>query len=279
MSHRIGFMQGRFSPLVGGRIQSFPWTCWRDEFVAAEQCRFALMEWTLDQERLCDNPLLTVAGQEEIRQLSRKYGITIASLTGDCFMQSPFWKASGAERMSLLQDFRSVASACSAVGIGLMVIPLVDNGRISNRAEEDLLVGSLEDEAELLDELDVRVAFESDFDAPELSRLIDRLAPSMFGVNYDIGNSASLGMNPIEEIAAYGHRIVNVHVKDRLLGGTTVALGTGSADFDVVFESLARAGYEGNYILQTARASDERHAEVLSRYRDMVAERIARHGA
>ena len=279
MNHRIGFMQGRFSPLVGERIQSFPWAYWRDEFVAAEECRFTLMEWTLDQERLCDNPLLTAAGQEEIRQLCRKYGITIASLTGDCFMQTPCWKASGAERMSLLQDFRSVASACSAVGIGLMVIPLVDNSQISNRAEEDVLVGSFADEAELLGELDVRVAFESDFDAPELSRLLDRLGPSMFGVNYDIGNSASLGMNPIEEIAAYGHRIVNVHVKDRLLGGPTVALGTGNADFDAVFESLARAGYEGNYILQTARARYDRHAEVLSNYRDMLAEWILRHGA
>jgi L-ribulose-5-phosphate 3-epimerase len=279
MKRRIGFMQGRFSPLAGGRIQSFPWTCWRDEFATAAKYQFGLMEWTLDQEGLHDNPLLTAAGQLEIAQLRRKHGVEIASLTGDCFMQSPFWKAEGPARMALLEDLRSVAKACSSVGIGLMVIPLVDNGQLNNRAEEDTLIGVLEDEANLLETLNVKIAFESDFAPLELTRLIDRLTPALFGINYDIGNSASLGLDPVEEITSYGHRIVNVHVKDRLLGGTTVPLGTGNADFDAVFASLARAGYKGNYILQTARASDGGHAEALTRYRDMVSEWIVRHGA
>ena len=38
-----------------------------------------------------------------------------------------------------------------------------------------------------------------------------------FGVNYDTGNSASLGYDPSEEISVYGHRIINVHIKDRKL--------------------------------------------------------------
>ena len=28
---RIGFMQGRLSPQVDGKIQAFPWVHWRDE--------------------------------------------------------------------------------------------------------------------------------------------------------------------------------------------------------------------------------------------------------
>ena len=45
----------------------------------------------------------------------------------------------------------------------------------------------------------------------------------------DIGNSASLGLNPLDEFEAFGDRILNVHVKDRVLGGTTVPLGLGNA--------------------------------------------------
>jgi hexulose-6-phosphate isomerase len=86
-------------------------------------------------------------------------------------------------------------------------------------------------------------------------------------------------MRPADEIAAYGQRIVNVHIKDRVLGGTTVPLGTGSADFESVFAALAKAGYRGNYILQTARAQDGDHAGALCRYRDMAANWIAKHGA
>ena len=272
-------MQGRLSPLVEGRIQAFPWTCWQEEFPAAQQNGFALMEWTLDQDRLYDNPLLTAAGQAEISRLCRKRGLQVASLTGDCFMQSPFWKVPDAQRTQLLQDFRAVARACSAVGIRMMVLPLVDNGRLETRAQEDLLVRLLKAEAALLKELHVKVVFESDFVPSELARFMERLNPDFFGVNYDIGNSASLGMSPEEEISAYGHRIVNVHIKDRVLGGTTVPLETGNADFEAVFSALARARYSGNYILQTARAGDGDHAGALRRYRGMATAWITRYGA
>ena len=94
-------MQGRLSPQVDGKIQAFPFSCWQGEFASAERSGFSLMEWTLDQDNLYANPLLTTAGQNEIRKLCESHGIMISSLTGDCFMQSPFWKTQGAVRDSL----------------------------------------------------------------------------------------------------------------------------------------------------------------------------------
>ncbi len=275
---RIGFMQGRLSPLTDGRIQSFPWPTWREEFAIAQRHGFRLIEWTLDQDRLYENPLLTVDGQAEIRSLCQRHGFAIPSLTGDCFMQAPFWKAGGVERETLQRDFLAVGKACAAAGISMMVTPLVDNGRIENAAQEDALVSFLQRQTGFLADNGLRVAFESDFDPAELARFIGRLDPALFGINYDIGNSAALGHNPINEITAYGQRIVNVHVKDRLLGGTTVPLGTGNADFETVFAALAGVGYKGNFILQTARAADGDHAGVLCRYRDMTANWINHHG-
>lgn len=276
---RIGFMQGRLSPPVNGRIQAFPWEHWRDEFTEAARNDFRVMEWTLDQDRLYENPLMTAAGQAEIRALCGQHGLSIPSLTGDCFMQAPFWKAEGEERAVLLRDFHAVAAACAAVGIATIVVPLVDNGRLDSRAQEDALVAELLGLAGLVSSLRLRVVFESDYAPAELSRFIGRLDPAVFGVNYDMGNSAAAGLRAEEEVAAYGRRISNVHVKDRLLGGTTVPLGTGNAKFDAVFAALAGAGFRGTYILQTARAANGDHAGVLGRYRDMTAEWIARHGA
>ena len=54
-------MQGRLSPIVDGRIQAFPWDHWRAEFPAAEGLGLGLVEWTLDHERLGQNPLMTPA--------------------------------------------------------------------------------------------------------------------------------------------------------------------------------------------------------------------------
>jgi L-ribulose-5-phosphate 3-epimerase len=279
LRERVGFMQGRLSPPVDGKIQAFPASCWQAEFGTAKRSGFSLMEWTLDHEGLYQNPLLTTSGQAEIRELCLAHGIAIPSLTGDCFMQNPFWKAPSAACESLLQDFRAVARACSAVGIVMMVVPLVDNGRIESREQEDQLVDMLQKESAFLAALGVKVVFESDFGPAELARFIARLDAARFGINYDIGNSASLGMDPVAEISAYGDRILNVHIKDRVLGGTTVPLGTGNAKFEEVFAALARSAYKGTYILQTARASDGHHAEVLCRYRDMAVDWIKRHGA
>jgi L-ribulose-5-phosphate 3-epimerase len=269
---KIGFMQGRLSPIIGGRIQSFPWECWQQEFALGQVHDFHLIEWTLDQDRLYENPLLTRNGQDEIKSLCFQHDFEIPSLTGDCFMQAPFWKEKGDKQNELHQDFIAVAEACGAVGISLIVVPLVDSGRIENESQEDELVTFFESQKGLLNKHGLRIVFESDFKPNQLARFIERFDPKLFGINYDIGNSASLGFNPLDEISDYGDRILNVHIKDRLLGGSTVPLGLGNADFKVVFDSLRRMDYSGNYILQTARAVDGDHARALCEYREMTIE-------
>jgi L-ribulose-5-phosphate 3-epimerase len=267
---RIGFMQGRLSPMVDGKIQAFPWGHWEAEFDAAAQIGIPLVEWTLDQDRLRENPLLTAEGRERIAALSMKSGVKVESVTGDCFMQAPFYKANAADRDALMDDLRAVIDATAAVGAKLIVFPLVDNGSIENETQVAALREGFAAVEPLLRERGVRIVFESDFAPQRLREFMTRFPAALYGVNYDIGNSAALGFDPQEEIAAYGDRIDHVHVKDRVLGGTTVPLGTGNAQFERVFPALKRAGYRGDFVLQTARAADGRHAEALKRYRDMT---------
>lgn len=276
--HLIGFMQGRLCNQVDGKIQAFPWLDWEGEFSVAAKIGMNAMEWTLDQDNLFINPLMTTKGQERIRELCGQYQLFIPSLTGDCFMQVPFWKAEGQAKTKLKDDFLAICLACSKVGIQMVVVPLVDNGRLDNRAQEDEVVQFLVSQQKFFTDHDLQIIFESDFVPNELRRFIDRLPAHTFGINYDIGNSAALGFDPKEEFAKYGSRVVNVHVKDRLLGGTTVPLKTGAAHFDVVFTELAKVSYQGNFILQTARSTDNNHAGVLSTYRDMTLQLISQYG-
>jgi len=270
MKPRIGFMQGRLSPAVDGRIQAFPWKDWENEFPSAQATGLHLMEWTLDYDRIHQNPLLTPTGQVRIRHLGAKYDVTVPSVTGDCFMQAPFWKATGSDRIALQEDFIQVVTACQNLGVAIVVVPLVDNGTLENRAQEDVLVDFLLHQQELPKHGGVSIVFECDYAPDKLGRFIERLPAHRFGVNYDIGNSAALGYRPAEEFQCYGVRVQNVHVKDRTLGGTTVPLGTGDADFAAVFEQLAACRYSGNYIMQTARSNDGDHRGVLRAYRDMI---------
>lgn len=174
------------------------------------------------------------------------------------------------ERDSLLRDLRAIIHAAATIGISLILIPLVDSGRLENATQEDDLRAGLVSVERDLEEREVQITFESDFSPERLAPFIDDFDRKYYGLTFDIGNSASLGYNFEDEIATYGPRIVNVHVKDRLLGGTTVPLGTGNAKLPKTIAALEHAGYRGNYILQTARAADGNHAETLRHYKNMV---------
>jgi len=277
MRNRIGFMQGRLVNQIDGKIQAFPVEHWREEFPAAQKLGLHWLEWTLDAQGLEDNPFCTADGRTEIQQLGGQYDLKVRTLTGDCFMQRPFWKAEGAELMQRLWELDLVLEGAAALGVRHVVVPLVDAGRLDTAEEEDLLIAQLTARVEFLQLNRVGIAFESDFPPNRLATFIAKLPVNVFGINYDIGNSASLGFDPFLEFAAYGSRVCNVHMKDRVLGGTTVPLGAGDANFDAVFESLARHKYLGLVILQTARTQDGDHGRALGRYADFTQTLMERH--
>ena len=94
MMNKIGIMQGRLSKPLNGKIQSFPKYTWEKEFYLVRKLSLNFLEWTLDQKDLKKNPLLNLRGRSKIKKLSKKYNVKIKSITGDCFMQRPFWKES-----------------------------------------------------------------------------------------------------------------------------------------------------------------------------------------
>jgi L-ribulose-5-phosphate 3-epimerase len=268
MEKPIGFMQGRLSPLINGKIQAFPWNNWEEEFEVAHKNNFKIMEWTLDQERLYENPLMCEDGQKKINNLSEKYELLIPSITGDCFMQAPFFKCEGKIRESLINDLQNIITSCAVLGINIIVFPLVDKGSIENSEQEKILLSNMARLENDLSRSSILIVFESDYTPIKLKNFIDQLSPESFGINYDIGNSASMGFDPIEEIETYGQRILNVHIKDRLFNGATVPLGSGDANIPKVFYLLKSIEYNGYYILQTARAKDNDHAATLCQYRE-----------
>ena len=143
--NKIGFMQGRLSDLVLNQIQAFPKDNWENEFPEANSIGLKLMEWTLDYEDLNQNPLINKAGRKKIQKLCEEFKIRIPSLTADCFMQKPFWKSDSKEIIPLKQMFNKVLNASYQLGIKIIVVPLVDNGRLENSYQENTLIQFLEE--------------------------------------------------------------------------------------------------------------------------------------
>ncbi|MBF0531658.1 MAG: sugar phosphate isomerase/epimerase [Candidatus Omnitrophica bacterium] len=267
---RIGFIQGRLSPQIGQKIQAFPGPYWKEEFPLARSCGFSRMEWTLDQEGLFENPLLRPEGRELIRELCRENNLMIGSVTGDFFMQAPFFKAAGSIREELFDQLVAVIEGCAAARVPILVLPLVDQGRIEDAGQEEGFFAYAAKLDQRLRAHGMMICLESDLPPEKLGIFLQGLDPLLWGVNYDIGNSAAFGFDYRQEIPRLATWIKNVHVKDRVRGGGTVPLGQGQADIRGAIHLLEACGYRGNYILQTARSPQGLHAEVLSQYRDMV---------
>tara|TARA_Y100000748_G_C15494362_1_gene487681 strand:- start:1763 stop:2596 length:834 start_codon:yes stop_codon:yes gene_type:complete len=268
--NKVGFMQGRLSDLENNKIQSFPWKNWEKEFSLAFKINIGLMEWTLDYPNLKKNPLMTEEGRQKINSLSSKYDLEILSLTGDCFMQKPFWKVNDSDQTKLIETLINVIESSGKVNIGMVLIPLVDNGSIENQSQEDRFIEICLDQVDLLRQHNVRLIFESDYPPDKLAKFIDNFPHDTYGINYDTGNSASLGFNVKDEFKEYGERILNLHIKDRSYNGPSVPLGEGATDFDLVFSLLRDNMYKGNFILQTARSEKRLHVEIIQLYKEMV---------
>jgi len=258
-------MQGRLSPLYNKKIQAFPKFHWHKEFKKISNLKLHSMEWTLDQKEINKNPINMLEERKKILNLKKKYKISITSLTGDCFMQSPFWKAKEKKRKKLLNTFSEVLENSSRIGIKKVIVPLVDNGSVKKNSQIKALIIELKKFIPLLKKNKQQILFELDFNPDKVLNFIERFNSIYFGINYDIGNSASLGYSPKNEINTYGKYIKNVHIKDRYYKGITVKLGKGVANFDEVFKNLKKIKYSGNFILQTARSKRNLHKkEILS---------------
>jgi L-ribulose-5-phosphate 3-epimerase len=253
----LGVMQGRLSPQVGAYIQAFPWETWEQEFAAAPQAGVKLIEWIVDADRFTENPLLTDRGRTRMRELEHETGTLVRTVCADCFMAWPLTTQNETERRDRLAALSQIIGAAAAFGVHTVTLPFVDASAINTAADRQAVVTAMTVAVPEAEKAGVRLALETSLPPAEFRSLVDALAPLPIGVNYDSGNSASLGYDVRQEFEAYGSFVAVVHIKDRMLGGGTVPLGEGHADFPAFFGGLRAMDYSGPLILQAARRGDE----------------------
>lgn len=264
----LGVMQGRLSPMVFGGYQAFPTDLWEREFKLARHRNLQHIEWVLDAQSLGDNPILI--NSSDIGVCSRESSVSVVSVCADFLMDRPLDVSTGAswDTMERLLD------AMTSLKATWVVIPCVDQSSVREHESRRRLVKSLHRLDELIVDSRICVALETDLPPADFADLLSEFDRDRIGVNYDIGNSASLGFDPVDELAAYGDRVNLLHVKDRILHGGSVRLGTGSANLPGVLSTLMQLGFKGPVTLQCFRDQEGLAAfdEQLDFYRHLIAE-------
>ncbi len=256
----LGIMQGRLTPSRGRGIQFFPFDNWKEEFYTGKKLGIREIEWIFDYERYRDNPLWTETETATLKRIIEETGVKVRSVCFDYFMRRAFYKAENTDKEALRTENLEIAErvllSMKEIGASLLEVPMVDDSSVKNDEEKKEVIAFLREVLTIANPLGIMVGCETDMPVGPFRSFLDEIKNEDIYANYDSGNSSGLGYDHEAEIKSLDKYIANVHIKDRQLHGTTMALGTGSADFDKVFSSLKSIGYDKSILLQAARGDD-----------------------
>jgi len=246
-------MQGRLSPPVGDRIQAFPTGVWQEEFGLCRELGLGCLEWVYEYQDVLANPLSSQAGAREIFRMAKSADVQVSSVVADYFMTQKLFGECMCEVEKATNVLEKLIRQCVVAQIPLLELPFVDQSALLTEKDRVDVVKNILPVLINYNNCGVRIAFETSLEPTLFKEFIESFSPVRVFVNYDMGNSAASGFNPLDEFKLLGSHITNVHIKDRVYMGGTVPLGEGDTDFDLVFSELKRINYQGDYVLQAAR--------------------------
>lgn len=261
MLESFGIMQGRLLPKYLGRYQAHPVGYWQEEFDIANKIGLNSIEFILDYNEWKSNPLMSESGLNEIKNLVQKTNVSVRSICADYFMEAPLHSTIDEVAKQSARVLRNLISNSNVLGVTDIVIPCVDQSSLQTAEDSERFVRNLSPILSEASRYNVNLSLETDLSPQQFLDLLNRFDSDKIKVNYDTGNSASLGYDPLKEFAAYGKWISDIHIKDRKLHGGSVILGEGDTNFASFFTALSSIKYEGFFIMQVYR--DEQGVDIF----------------
>lgn len=247
-------MQGRLLPKVKGRYQAFPGKEWKTEFKIAKKIGLNLIEFIFEEDDEIVNPLMSQKKLDEILEISHDTGVKVRSVCADYFMNNPIYDLENKKNIEILQ---TLLQNCQYIGIKEIVIPFIDNSKIDNIIKKENLITFLQYFENILSKSEIKLCLETDFNYKENRNLINELNSNNIRLNYDTGNSASLGFDSVSEINYNSDLICSYHIKDRKFEGGPVILGSGDYKFETFFSLINNKIIKPEYVILQSYRDDE----------------------
>jgi L-ribulose-5-phosphate 3-epimerase len=272
MIKHFGIMQGRLLPKFKNRYQAHPLGYWKEEFAIAKEIGLSYIEFILDYNDYQENPLMSDLGIKQIADIINNTGIGVRSICADIFMEAPLHSENNSISNNSKEILLKLVENSAKLGITDIVIPCVDQSTLYGENDQMRLIENLSESIDLATKLNINLALETDLAPLPFLKLLNKFESDIVKVNYDIGNSASLGFDIYEEFKLYGNRISDIHIKDRELAGGSVVLGAGNANFTSFFEVFSKIDFNGPIVMQVYR--DDEGVEIFKQQFDWFKSKI-----
>ena len=249
----FGIVQGRLSPRMNNQYQSHPQGYWQSEFFIAKELGLDLIQWLVDPESFEENPIMSQKGRSEILKISKKSGIKVKSLCADILIKFPLFGSSTEKAKKFLEK---IITNAGRMDIKNIIIPCLEESSLNTSKKKNSFIKSVKEYIDLASSYNMNFCIESDLNPSELNNLIKQVGKKNFYINYDIGNSVSLGFDFEEEINTYGSLIEHIHIKDKKKRSSSVPLGLGDADFSKIINKIKKINYKGPLVFESARGNN-----------------------
>jgi L-ribulose-5-phosphate 3-epimerase len=259
-------VQGRTLPQIDESLQSFP-SNWIDEFPLIEQLGFDGIEWIYDKKSEYSNPILNSNEYSKIQSLSKKYNVSLENIVFDWFIAHPLLKKDNIPLQTKINKLTDLLDYSIKIGFKRIIFPLLEGNAIHDSNEMELFLKIFSDDVlSTLNLNKLEIHFETSMSTNDEFNFISKLNNPQTKICFDMGNSASLGLDCTEVLNKIHPFLGSVHIKDRLKNGGTVPLGEGSVDFLTIFSILNKIKFSGPISFQAYRDKNSNNIELLKNY-------------
>jgi len=243
-------MQGRLSARPEHRLQAFPHQTWPEELAQAKRLGFSFLEWIYEADRAPENPIASRAGRASIRACIATSGLPVGSVCGDYFMIRRLAGGSAEQRRENAQALAELVRWTREIGASRILLPLLETSAVGSPELVREVTESVRSVCPALEQHEVTLGLEMEIPGAEYAAVIRGIGHPLVGAYYDTGNSTAQGLDIERDVEPLLPLLKAVHLKDRVVGGSSQPFGKGAANFTGFFGVLARAGYHGDFLTQ-----------------------------
>ena len=247
---RVGVMQGRLSPRPAHCLQAFPHQTWPEELAQAKRLGFSYLEWIYEAPRAAENPIASSAGRASIRACAQASGLPVGSVCADYFMIHRLAGGSPESRAANAAALCELVRWTAELGATRILLPLLETSAVGSPELVREVTDSIHSVCATLEECNVVLGLEMEIAGQDYAAVIRGIGHDKVRAYYDTGNSTAQGFDIAKDIVPLLPVLEAVHLKDRVVHGTSQPFGLGAAKFFEFFGVLAASGYRGDFLTQ-----------------------------
>ena len=244
----IGIIQGRLTKAPKNRLQYFPGD-WQKEFFLANQCGYEYIEFFSERKFNDNNPIWSNKNIQTYKKLAKINGLKIYSFVDDYIISNSVYQEKNVKYINkLIKNLKKL-------GIKKLILPMYGKSNI-NEKNFSKFIKPLQKICNLSYKNKIQVLLEGNFRAKLYFNLKKKIKCNNLYLVFDTGNRINLKRNMYYDMQLFKKHIKHIHIKDKNDLKKNVRLRDGNVDFNLLFKTLKKIRYKGNFTVESTRGDN-----------------------